>query len=57
MTRTSDVDVHCVLAATSRGRMDRSTTRTFFVPYTFRVGSTTPPLSRGSIEQLPHVSW
>jgi hypothetical protein len=33
-----------------------STTRTFLVPYTTRLVSTTPPESRGSIEQVP-MMW
>ena len=38
-----------------RGKIDKSATRMFFVPYTLRCVSTTPPFSRGSIEHVPHA--
>ena len=49
-------DLPCVCTPTSSGTMPRSTTRKFRVPYTLRLVSTTPPLSRGSIDVLPQVS-
>ena len=53
--RTSG-NLHCVCALHRSGRVDRSTMRRFDVPYTFNVGSTTPPASCGSIEAVPQVS-
>lgn len=40
---------------TFEGQMDMSATLRFSTPYTLRRGSTTPPLSRGFMAQVP--SW
>ena len=42
-------------AAMMEGQMDMSATLRFCTPYTFRRESTTPPLSRGFMAQVP--SW
>lgn len=48
--------VHCVFAPICNGMTPISTTRRFAVPYTLSSGSTTPPLSFGSIAHEPTVS-
>lgn len=48
--------VACGLARGVKGITLASHTRTLAVPYTRSLGSTTPPISRGSMEQDP-VKW